>query len=245
MRDVLFFPLNELEELVISTDCSGGIGLKDRDVVKVPYDTVGYYGARVAFMELMSVGATPIAMVMQNFIHDEAWRQLLGGVNQVMTELDLAVPVTGSTESNMPLLQSAVGFMLLGKIQKNEKRISITPRSAKLAVVGEPLVGEKVITYQNRVLPLSIFRQLLKAPGIYEIIPIGSKGISYEVEQLLAQNSTKKKTISCALPLNVSSGPATSVLISYCPEFEENIKLIAKDYFFPINFIDNGRKNIT
>jgi hypothetical protein len=235
MRDVLFLPLDSEEELVIATDCSGGIGLKEADLVKVPYETVSYYGARVALMELMSVGAVPIAFVLQNFVGDKEWKRLLLGINQAFDELHLSVPITGSTESNMSMLQSAISFTAIGKVRKANKRVGITPRQAKFAVIGEPLVGDEVVKRQDRVLPLSLFQQLLTLPGIYEIVPIGSKGIFHELKGLMEINGFAPQEVCCSLPLDASSGPATSVLISYCPEAEGEIKEAAGDYFFSIN----------
>ena len=44
------------ETLVLASDNSGGIGLKDMDMVKTPYDVVAYYGFRVAVMEWIALG---------------------------------------------------------------------------------------------------------------------------------------------------------------------------------------------
>jgi hypothetical protein len=235
MRDVLFLPLNSEEELVIAADCSGGIGLKEADKVKVPYETVSYYGARVALMELMSVGAVPVAFVLQNFVDDRSWTHLLGGIERALDELCLSIPITGSTESNISMLQSAVSFTAIGKVNIEKKRVGITPSDAKFAVLGEPLVGDEVIKRQERVLPLLLFRELLTLTGIYEIVPIGSKGIFQELQLLLKTNGLGYKEICCPLPLYDSSGPATSVLISYCPDDEAHIKEVMRDYFFPIS----------
>jgi hypothetical protein len=235
MRDVLFLPLSSEEELVIATDCSGGIGLKEADLVKVPYEIVSYYGARVALMELMSVGAVPLAFVLQNFVGDQEWKRLLQGIDQALAELHLSLPITGSTESNMSMLQSAAGFMAVGKVNKANKRVGITPLQAKFAVIGEPFVGADVIKNQDRVLPLPLFQQLLTLPGIYEIVPIGSKGIFHELKELMEINGFAPREVFCSLPLYASSGPATSVLVSYCPKSEGQIKKAVGDYFFSIN----------
>jgi hypothetical protein len=229
MRDVLCLPLNEKEELVLAADCSGGIGLKEDDVVRVPYDIVGYYGARVALMELMSVGATPKAMVMQNFVEDEAWNELVRGVKQAMNELQLSLPLTGSTESNMPLKQSAVGWTAIGTVEKEKKRIGVTPPSARWAVIGEPLVGEAVLEKNDRMLSLSLFRSLLQFDGVYEMIPIGSKGILHEWQLVHGD-----RPLQCSLPLTASAGPATCVLISYEGEKEEELRALTSSLFYPI-----------
>ena len=64
------------ETLVLASDNSGGIGLKDMDMVKTPYDIVAYYGFRVAVMECMAAGGAPISVVCIIFagmIHGTIW----------------------------------------------------------------------------------------------------------------------------------------------------------------------------
>jgi hypothetical protein len=234
MRDVLWVPLQEREELVIAADGSAGIGLKEADVVEAPYETVAYFAARVALMEAMCVGGEPLAVVLQNFNGDERWAALCAGVREALRELGLDVPLVGSSESNMPTLQSAVGVTVLGKVQTERKRVRRTPRDAKFAVIGEPLVGADVLKRRDRVLPLSLFRQLLLRDDIFELVPVGSKGIAYELKQLLSDNGIPASTFASPLPLDVSSGPATSLLVSYRPEAEREIRECAKSYFFPI-----------
>jgi hypothetical protein len=234
MRDVLFLPLYDDTELVVAADGSAAVGEKEMDAVRAPYDVVAYFAARVAFMEVLSVGAKPHAVVLQNFVNDEAWETLCNGIRQTCDELRMDVPIIGSSESNFPTLQSAVGITVVGTIQAERKRVGITPPDAKFAVIGEPLVGDEVLKRKERMLSLSLFRELLKQNGIYELVPIGSKGIYYELQQLLHANGLSASPCSCALPLFDSSGPATSLLISYHSHMEEEIKKIAKDLFFPL-----------
>ncbi|MBB6175496.1 hypothetical protein HNQ82_000306 [Anoxybacillus tengchongensis] len=229
MRDVLCVPLDEQHELVFATDCSGGIGLKQYDVVHVPYDVVGYYGARVALMELLSIGATPNAFILQNFVDDRSWGALVTGVEQTMAELQLSLSVTGSSESNIPLMQSAVGFVAVGTVGKTEKRINVTPTDACWAVIGEPLVGEAVMHKKDRMIPLSLFRMLLHIDGVYEMIPIGSKGIWHEWKLIHGD-----KSIHCPLPLHASAGPATCVLVSYHRKNAPLLQSLAQTLFYPI-----------
>ncbi|QAV27047.1 ATPase [Neobacillus thermocopriae] len=229
MRDVLCVPFDEQHELVFAADCSGGIGLKQYDVVQAPYDVVSYYGARVSLMELMSIGATPKAFVLQNFVGDRSWDALVTGVQQTMVELQLSLPITGSSESNMPLMQSAVGVVAVGTVRKEEKRINITPMDARWAVIGEPLVGEAVIRKKDRIIPLSLFRMLLQVDGVYEIIPVGSKGISHEWKLMHGE-----RPLRCSLPLHASAGPATCVLVSYHQKQEPLLQSLAGTLFYPI-----------
>jgi hypothetical protein len=236
MRDVLFVPFANGMELVVAADGSAAIGEKEKDLVNVPYDIVAYFTARVAFMELLSVGAEPYAVVLQNFVADQAWELLCRGIRQTCEELRIDIPITGSSESNFSTIQSAVGVTAIGTIERDKKRIAITPKGAKFAVIGEPLVGDEVLKRKERIIPLALFSQLLKQPHIYEIVPIGSKGIYYELQQLLQANGLAFSSCSCALPLFASSGPSTSILISYHPCVEGEVKKLAKDLFFPLQF---------
>ena len=234
MRDVLFLPLSDEEELVIAADGAAAVGLKEDDFVHAPYETVAYFTSRVALMEAMCVGAEPIAVVLQNFIGDKHWETLCLGIQQTFSELLISVPIVGSTESNFPTLQSAIGVTVIGKVKRAKKKRRITPKTAKFAVIGEPLVGDDVLKRHDRVVPLPLFKQLLQHPAVLELVPVGSKGIAYELRQLLDDNGIAALSYHCALPLDVSSGPATSLLVSFLPEEEHAIRTLAQNYFFPI-----------
>lgn len=237
MRDILFIPSSEERELVISTDCSGGIGEKPDDVVFATNCLVSYFSMRVAIMELLAVGATPTAVVLSNFTGDQSWHEYVEGIHQVCGELQISpLPLVGSTETNMSLQQSAIGLTVLGEIHNQQKRIKKTPGNAKFAVIGEPLVGDKVITEKARVAPLSLFRTCLELTGIYELVPVGSKGILYELELLLKINEFSIcKIAGSSLNLYVSSGPATCFIISYDEVIEEKLQEIAGIYFHKLN----------
>jgi hypothetical protein len=231
LRDVIFGRVDEETELVISTDSSGGIGVKENDIVNVPNEVVGYYTARVALMENMSVGGEPFSILLQNFTGDESWDAYKSGVEKALNELSLSsLSILGSSETNFSLLQSALGLSVVGKV--SEKRM-YTPKGANFAVIGSPLVGEEVVKQEGKVLPLSLFRSLLSVGGIYEIVPIGSKGIQYELNSLLERSELKCNQYYCkdGINLDKSSGPSTSVLISYQPSKEDSIKRIARTYF--------------
>ncbi len=229
MRDVLFLEINE-QMMAIATDCSGAIGLKEMDDVQVPYNVVAYYAMRVAMMEILSVGAIPKTCIVQNFNGESAWEQLIEGIEQLLSELEYSLPITGSSETNFALVQSATGISVLGSVEK--RRIKCTPNEASFAVIGTPLVGIDIIGKPELMLPLPLFKELLQITGIYEIIPVGSKGVLHELYIVGCVN----KSLSCYVPLDVSAGPASCVVISYDDTYEEQIKSVAQNYFFKIQF---------
>ncbi|MGG1574747.1 ATPase [Fictibacillus sp. NRS-1165] len=227
-RDVTLAELGSDEWLVMAADNSGGIGSLPMDTVHVPYPVVAAFGARVCAMEVMAAGGEPHTFLIHSFNGEEAWAELVKGTERTFGQLDLkGVQITGSTESNMKMMQSASSFTMIGKATQGTLRLNCTPPHAKYAVIGAPLVGEEVISRHEDVLPLSLFRRLLTTEGIYEVLPVGSKGISHEMEIL-----TKSSAVyTCGLPMEKSAGPSTCALISYDPEHRSHIYKLCGRFF--------------
>lgn len=235
MRDVLFLSLGEEEELVIAADNVGAIGEKEYDDVSVSYKEVAYYSLRVAMMEMLSIGAHPLSVAISNFNGESAWGLYEQGIESLCLELGMEpLTIVGSSETNFSLMQSAVGFTLIGKVKKEEKRMARTPRDACLALIGSPLVGEEVLEQLEKILPLPLFRKLLREEGVYELIPVGSKGIRHELYVLMQLNGHDFSPESADLPLDKSAGPSTCVLISYKKEREPAIRALCGELFHPL-----------
>ncbi|UZJ79825.1 ATPase [Fictibacillus sp. KU28468] len=230
-RDVTLLELGSDEYIVMAADNSGAIGNLPLDTVHVPYSIVAAFGARVCVMEVMAAGAVPFSFLIHSFNGEEAWTELVRGVEKTFAELDLkSVEITGSTESNMKMLQSASSFTMIGKANQAALRLNCTPPHAKYAVIGVPLVGEEVVSRQNEVLPLTLFSTLLKTEGIYEVLPVGSKGISHELEIL----TSSSRRLTCSLPMDKSAGPSTCALISYEPEYSASIQKLCGRHFYEL-----------
>ncbi|KSU83222.1 MULTISPECIES: hypothetical protein [Fictibacillus] len=211
-RDITVQGFGSGHVAVIAADNSGGIGSLPMDEVKVPYEVVAQYGARVCAMEVLAAGALPVSFIIHSFNGEGAWNELVTGAQKTFAELGLdTIEITGSSESNMNMVQSASSFTMIGRAAHHDLKMGITPSIAKVAVIGAPLVGEEVISRSKEGISLSLFRQLLKTDGIYEILPVGSKGIGYELGVLCGSSARFKST----LPLDKSAGPSTCVLISY------------------------------
>ncbi|MFE8702991.1 ATP-binding protein [Cytobacillus sp. FJAT-54145] len=232
MRNVTVVPFSEKEELVLATDNSGGIGLKEGDFVKVPYDVVGYYSLRVAIMECLAAGATPISVVIHNFSGDESWGALVKGVKQGLEEVSmLKIPITGSSESNFSLMQSAVGMIVVGK-REVKKRVRPIFDQVNLAVIGMPLVGNEVVTMGERVAPLSLFKELSSMEGV-TVWPVGSKGILLEVKQMFPEVEICE--IVAELDVAKSAGPSTCFIIAYDHSVEDEVKKCAGYFYHEIH----------
>ncbi|WML27014.1 ATP-binding protein [Neobacillus sp. OS1-33] len=231
MRDILTIPFNGVDSLIIACDNSGGIGMKEDDLVQVPYETVTYYAFRVAVMECIAAGGEPISVLLHNFCGNEPWDELVRGIKKGMSELKLVdVRISGSTESNFSLLQSAVGLVVLGKKSLAET-IEITySKQLKFAVVGMPLVGDEVIEKYDDVVPLSVFQEVSKVNDVM-IWPVGSKGILNEINQMFPNQEFSQEMIISNVDILKSAGPSTCFLTVFRSEQEETIQKVTGSFY--------------
>jgi hypothetical protein len=234
MRDTITIPLTSKESLIIASDNSGGIGMKAEDHVQVSYETVAYYSFRVAAMECIAAGGELVSVVLHNFCGDDSWSELVNGIQKGLAELNLGnIPITGSTESNFHLKQSAVGLVVLGKKPFDKITEKIFSNDLNFAVIGKPLVGNEVIDHAHEVVPLSTFRKVSNLQDIM-VWPVGSKGILAELNQMFPSKEFTKELLGAELDVLKSSGPATCFIIAFEQNQEEAIKKIAAAFYHSI-----------
>ncbi|WP_027954550.1 hypothetical protein [Halobacillus kuroshimensis] len=235
MRDSTFIPFDKQFDLVISSDNAANIGEKDADHIQAPYPLVAESMFRVAFMENYAVGAEPLSILLHNFSGEGVWQPCVDRVNELTEGLGLSVSVTGSTESNFPLQQSALSLTVMGKVSPSKVKTGCTPEYAAFAVIGEPLVGQEVMEKQDRIAPLSLFKELADHPSVFEMVPVGSKGILYELQEMLKANDLAETFPEhCSLDINKSGGPSTCFIISYKKEEEAALRKAAGALFHPL-----------
>lgn len=235
MRDIITIPLNSEESLIIASDNSGGIGMKEQDFVQVSYETVAYYSFRVAAMECIAAGGELISVVLHNFCGDSSWRELVNGIQKGLCEINLSnIPITGSTESNFNLEQSAIGVVVMGKKTLDKKSEKIYSADLKLAVVGMPLVGNEVIDLAEKVVPLSTFLEVAKLEDTM-LWPVGSKGILAELNQMFPSVEFTKEMLDCNVDVLKSSGPSTCFIVAFDQWQKEKLKSAAGEYFHSID----------
>ncbi|MED1470837.1 ATP-binding protein [Bacillus salipaludis] len=235
MRDFVTLTLNERESLIIANDNSGGIGMKDDDFVKVSYETVAYYSFRVAAMECLAGGGEPLSVVLQNFCGNEPWEDLLKGVQKGLNELNLKeVSITGSTESNFSLKQSALGIIVIGKKETDTVMEVSFSDTLRVAIIGMPLVGNEVVEQPDNVVPLALFKEISRLKEVV-VLPVGSKGILYELNQLFSNMVLEKVNLITDVDVFKSSGPSTCFIAVYPVGLEEKIKSTSGNYFHSVH----------
>ncbi|MGB6405823.1 MAG: alpha-ribazole-5-phosphate synthase, partial [Planococcus donghaensis] len=121
-------------------------------------------------------------------------------------EAQSALPaISGSTETNMPTVQSGIAVTLIGK----EFRKQMSVESLQWFVYGVPLVGQEVLTHVHQTANLALLKKALDTSLVERIWPVGSRGIANEFELLMK----RPVQISTSLDSKKSSGPATCVLV--------------------------------
>lgn len=234
MRDVVEIPINGKGSIVVACDNSGAIGMKPGDVIHVPYETVAYYSFRVAVMECMAAGAEPFTVVLQNFCGEMAWEPLKKGIDKGLNELGIeSLEVTGSTETNFSLEQSAIGVTVLGMRKPSKKTIVDVTEQIDVAIIGLPLVGNEVIEEEAEIAPLSLFNKFCSIEDVV-LMPVGSKGVFHELNKLFPNSAFIAG--ECKVDLYKSSGPSTCFIAVYPKRMKSKVVSIAGRYFNELSF---------
>ncbi|KJS80214.1 MAG: hypothetical protein JM58_19005 [Peptococcaceae bacterium BICA1-8] len=220
-RDLTLIQLNQEECLVIACDSLGGIGPKSQDKIKAPGEILGIFTARVPLLEVMAAGAKPIAVINTLSVEmNPTGAEILKGIKQEVQEAGLAadIVVTGSTEENIETVQSALGITVIGKIYISELRLGRSSINDLIVCIGIPQVGDEVLT--GKTANSKLLLKLLNIPWIKEILPVGSKGIAFEADQLATGAGLDLDLLpNPAIDLQKSAGPATCLLATIDKEY--------------------------
>lgn len=238
-RDLTLVDINEDQMLVISCDSSGAIGNKEKDIVKVSPEVTGYYAAQVSLMEILSFGAKPITVVNTLSVEmDDTGKKIISGIKKALEPLDFDMSslITGSTEENFPVIQTGMGITIIGIVDRKNWEMPYTQAGLLSVVVGIPKIGDEVIADNNStIMNISRLLELKEKEYIKEILPIGSKGILYELEEMAKTNNIDfQLEENLNIDLKKSAGPSTCVLVSIEEDKYEEFK---NNFSIPINKI--------
>ncbi len=238
-RDLTLIDINDTQIMAIACDSSGGIGDKEFDVVKVKPEIVGFYTTQVALMEILAIGAEPITIVNALAVErNPSGEGIIRGVKEAIAPLNLPEDkiITGSTEENIPVCQTAMGMTIIGIINKVDFR-KTTARKGDIALsVGIPKVGDEVIAdIGNEIMTIELLLKLVKDHRVNEVLPVGSKGILYELGEM-ARTSELNFVLEEKpfIDIHKSAGPGTCAIISIN---EEHYHTIKENFPIPIHRI--------
>lgn len=238
LRDISLIRLGDENYLVIACDSAGGIGPKKGDSLRVPGQVVGRFTTRVALMEVMAVGARPVNVINTLAVeYEPTGKEIITGIRAEVNKagLDPDIVINGSTEENIPTFQTGIGVTVIGLVEASGLRLARSSPLDMVVAVGLPMVGEEVLAKEKYIADLSTLQGLLQLDFIHEILPVGSKGISYEAG-ILAKMSGLKLDFNPELKIDPekSAGPGTVLLASLpADKIEEVSRFISK----PVNVV--------
>lgn len=133
--------------LVIGCDSSASIGNKPMDAVQTPPAVAGYYAARVAVMEVLSVGAEILTVIDTLAVEKEpTGNEIIRGIHRLLQEAGLtAAHVNGSTEDNFVTCQTGIGITVIGEADETQLKLGCSSAGDCIVMLGEPLVGSAVL----------------------------------------------------------------------------------------------------
>lgn len=201
---------------VLASDSNAGIGGLPGDTLAKDPIEVGYSAAKVPLMEVVAAGAKPFLLT--NSLGgplDDYGRQILAGIRAALAEVDADVTVTGSDETNIPTRQTAVGVAVLGRARPAEIRWGGTQQGDAVVAVGHPRDGLRHLYAEGDadVANLADLFAASRIAGVHELLPVGSKGVRYEAQQLAAGVGCRLVLLAGhSLDLDASAGASTCFL---------------------------------
>jgi uncharacterized protein YcfJ len=203
--------------LAVSCDAAGGIGSKPLDKVRANPRLVGKMTARVALMDLLAIGADPIAIIGAFSVEPQPTANLvIEGIKEEVRSARLDnLRMLCSSEKNVKVDQTGIGITAIGIVSGSALKIGRCEEEDEIIAVGELHVGREVIqAEQNRTLAdtLDVIK-LRRNRFVHELIPVGSKGILYEARIMAKDSKLRFEPLgSQQINLKKSAGPATVLL---------------------------------
>lgn len=237
IRDLTLISLDKDKTLVVACDSCGSIGAKKNDILKIPAFYTGKFAIRVGILEVMCTGAEIVTVANAVCCEmDPTGKEIIEGIKCELKKAGInEVVLTGSTEENFPSFSTALGITVLGIVDNSVKKINNVDKSNNknnyrgqvlLISVGLPKVGQEINIYDDKeIVDYDDIKKLLENPRVYEIVPVGSKGILYESNVLAKSNNLELK-LKEYIPIDIkkSNGPATTVIAAIDKDEYENIK---------------------
>lgn len=218
-RDLSVLEVSDGSVMVVGCDSAGGIGPKPLDKVKVSGYTLGRFTARVALMEVLAVGATPVCLTNTLGVEpDPTGFEILEGIkNEVqLAGLTSSLVVIGSMEKTVPVQQTGVGVTVVAFAPKNNLKIGLSEPEDLIIAVGRPSVKDEVLPAEERgeIADLQDLLTLMSCDFVHDVIPVGSQGIIHETNVLTEDSGLRAKLELPEAEAKKSAGPATAVLVT-------------------------------
>lgn len=219
----------EQDIYLLSSDVTAGVGPGSNDNIKLEAGLVTRFVMRVALLDILAVGAEPVAVTITTSLPRSSREDLAAAVRASLTAWGChqQIPLTGSSEDNFNLSQTAISITILGKAGLGQVRMIGSQPGHKLYLIGEPVSGAEVLGRQDELVSWKELAFLLDDPETIDVIPVGSRGARDRISRLTRLTDLKFRSAGHPLA-EVSAGPATALVISSGQElqyYQDRIKI--------------------
>ncbi|WP_315116142.1 AIR synthase related protein [uncultured Clostridium sp.] len=233
IRDLTLVSIDSNKTMVIACDSCGSIGMKEGDALKVPSIFVGKLTLRVAMLEVLASGANIVAVT--NAVCNEmepTGKEIIKGVEEELAHAGIdKIALNGSTEENFKTTSTALGITVVGIADNDNLKLNNIKEDCLLISIGMPKVGGEInlLSKDEDIADYDDLYKMLGTQGVFEIVPVGSKGILYEGE-LLARNNNMNLSLedNISIDLHKTCGPATVLIAAVSHEAYENLKTMKR-----------------
>ncbi len=238
VRDLTLITLDENKTIVVACDSCGSIGMKEGDTLKVPSFYVGKLIARGPIMEVMCARAEVVTIT--DAVCNEmepTGSEIIKGIKEELKLAGIAdIVLTGSTEENFKSISTGLGITVIGIAENKNLKVNAIRENCKIISLGIPKVGAEIgLDKDLDIANYDDLKKLLNLDGVYEIVPVGSKGILYEVLQL-AENNNMKFVLNEEVKVDIhkTAGPSSVIIAAVNDEVlnkmqnDEKVSIIGK-----------------
>jgi len=218
VRDLTVMELDDERLLVIACDSVGSIGPKPADRYPAEARTAAHFAARVPLVEVLAAGARPEVLVDTLSVElDPTGAEMIAEFRAIAAELGLGPErVTGSTEDNVPSDATGIGVTVIASATRDALRPGTARPGDRVLCIGRPTSAphDRIEIGDPRMVSLSLLARLVALPGVGDALPVGSRGVGYELGVLAESNGLAFLPVDHDLDLARSGGPASCVLVT-------------------------------
>lgn len=229
VRDLVLLNVSEDYVFVISCDSNASIGQKEHDFHRRDFREVGRCASKVPLMEVLAVGAYPFIVVDNLCVEMEPSGQLiLDGIRFEVERLGLNpdLVITGSAEKNMLTTQTGLGVTVVGLARREELKIGTSQPGDLVVCVGFPKSAPTKPFFEGEpdIMDPPSTRKLCEYGFVHEVIPVGSRGVRYEMSVLAKESGCDFVEVESVVDMTHSAGPSTCVLATIPKHFLDTLK---------------------
>ena len=205
IRDVAVVDFGEIA-LLTSVDIASGIGPRHDDLIQAEGSVVGQSVARTAAAELISLGAT-ISTVSISASGPDLLEATVAGVQEFLRDSGIAATIVSSSENYVRTSWSAISVTVNALTLISDLVIRPVRPGDYCYTLGDGYEGP------GRTLrppAMESVREILTTPSIRQVIPVGSRGLDWDLSCLAKKYSVRISTKVRAAP---RGGPGLQYVI--------------------------------